>query len=427
MTIPQDSQPIKKNEGEPAMADSPEVEASPDIVVVKDVSKRFVIRKDNSLKERMVTFGRAGKRHREEFWALRNVSMTIQAGTTVGLIGHNGSGKSTLLKVLGGILDPTTGTVARRGRIAALLELGAGFHPDLTGRENVFLNASILGLSREVTEARFPEILAFSGIGDFIDTQVKFYSSGMYVRLAFAVAVHTDPDLLLVDEVLAVGDEAFQRKCMDKIRSFQEEGRTIVLVTHSLGQVADLCDRAILLNKGEVVFDGEPREAVVNFRNILEGRRIAEEKDAPVQVQVKRDAQILSATAHAAGRLPAEMVQMGDDLVVTAEIEHLTDTDEQWNCAIQIDNTKGQAVYGTSTRRLGEKLLPVKGPRSIQFTLKDTRFGSGKYFVNVSIMHPSGVHIADYPQACSFDVAHNPLAVGTTYAAPSFADLGTTQ
>ncbi|SEM94907.1 ABC transporter ATP-binding protein [Cryobacterium luteum] len=400
------------------MADSPE------IVVVKDVSKRFVIRKDNSLKERVVTLGRAGKRHREEFWALRNVSMTIQAGTTVGLIGHNGSGKSTLLKVLGGILDPTTGTVARRGRIAALLELGAGFHPDLTGRENVFLNASILGLSREVTEARFPEILSFSGIGDFIDTQVKFYSSGMYVRLAFAVAVHTDPDLLLVDEVLAVGDEAFQRKCMDKIRSFQEEGRTIVLVTHSLGQVADLCDRAILLNQGEVVFDGDPRQAVVNFRNILEGRRIAEEEVAPVQAHVERDAQIVSASAHAVNRRPDEMLQTGDDLVLSVEVEHLTDTDEAWDCAIQIDSAQGQAVYATSTQLLGEQLRPSKGPRWVQFILKDTRFGAGKYFVSVSIMHKSGVHIADLPQACSFDVAYTPLAIGTVYAAPEFSDLG---
>lgn len=217
----------------------------PDVIIIKDVSKRFVIRKDNSLKERMITFGRMGRRHREDFWALNNVTATIKAGTTIGLIGHNGSGKSTLLKVIGGIIDPTSGSVSRRGRVAALLELGAGFHPDLTGRENVFLNAAILGLSRKVTEERFDDIVAFSGIADFIDTQVKFYSSGMYVRLAFAVAVHTDPDILLVDEVLAVGDEAFQRKCLDKIRSFQEEGRTIILVTHSLGQVAELCDRAI--------------------------------------------------------------------------------------------------------------------------------------------------------------------------------------
>jgi len=224
--------------------------SAPEVVRLKGVSKRFVVRKDNSLKERLVTLGRVGRRHREEFWALKNVDLSISAGTTIGLIGHNGSGKSTLLKVIGGILDPTSGTVENRGRIAALLELGAGFHPDLTGRENVYLNASILGLSQAETDARFDDILAFSGIGDFIDSQVKFYSSGMYVRLAFAVAVHTEPDILLVDEVLSVGDEAFQRKCLDKIRAFQEEGCTIILVTHSLGQVTELCDRAVLLNRG---------------------------------------------------------------------------------------------------------------------------------------------------------------------------------
>lgn len=148
---------------------------SPPIVVqARGVSKRFVVRKDNSIKERLVTFGRLGRRHRKEFWALRDVDLTITAGSTIGLIGHNGSGKSTLLKVIGGIIDPTDGDVSRRGRIAALLELGAGFHPDLTGRENVFLNASILGLSRIETQDRLPDILAFAGIGDFIDTQVKF-------------------------------------------------------------------------------------------------------------------------------------------------------------------------------------------------------------------------------------------------------------
>ena len=155
--------------------------------------------------------------------------------------------------MIGGIIQPTTGTVAQRGRIAALLELGAGFHPDLTGRENVYLNASVLGLSRDETEAQFDAIVEFSGVGDFIDTQVKFYSSGMYVRLAFAVAVHTDPDILLVDEVLAVGDEPFQRKCLDKIREFQEEGRTIIIVSHALDQIEALCDRVILMNRGQVV------------------------------------------------------------------------------------------------------------------------------------------------------------------------------
>lgn len=238
---------------------------APDVIRINDVSKRFVIHKDKSLKERIVNFGRS-KRHREDFWALRNVSCDIKAGSTVGLVGANGSGKSTLLKMIGGIIAPTTGSIERRGRLAALLELGAGFHPDLTGRENVYLNASILGLSKEQTDSYFDSIVDFSEIGGFIDTQVKFYSSGMYVRLAFAVAIHVDPDVLLVDEVLAVGDEAFQEKCMSKIKEFQTQGRTIVLVSHAAGQITELCNRAIVLKRGNVVFDGEPEEGVEALR-----------------------------------------------------------------------------------------------------------------------------------------------------------------
>ncbi|TAJ49322.1 MAG: ABC transporter ATP-binding protein [Herbiconiux sp.] len=234
---------------------SPAPESTPVVVRASDVSKRFVIRKDKSLKERVVNFGRSNK-HKDDFWALRDVSLEISAGSTVGLVGANGSGKSTLLKVIGGIIQPDTGIVQRRGRLAALLELGAGFHPDLTGRENVFLNGAILGLSRKQTEQYFDSIVEFSEIGDFIDTQVKFYSSGMYVRLAFAIAVHVDPDLLLVDEVLAVGDEPFQEKCMAKIREFQKEGRTIVFVSHSSAQIEDLCDRVVVLSHGEAIFDG---------------------------------------------------------------------------------------------------------------------------------------------------------------------------
>src|SRR6478752_7110570 len=234
-----------------------------DVTVVKvaGASKRFVIRKEKSLKERLVNLGRSNQ-HKDDFWALRDIDLEIYSGSTVGLIGPNGSGKSTLLKLIGGILQPTTGTVEHRGRLAALLELGAGFHPDLTGRENVFLNASILGLSRKQTAKYFDEIVDFSGIEQFIDTQVKFYSSGMYVRLAFAVAVHVDPDVLLVDEVLAVGDEPFQRKCMDRIRQFQHEGRTIVLVSHSADQVGDLCDRAVLLRNGVIDTDDVPSVAI---------------------------------------------------------------------------------------------------------------------------------------------------------------------
>jgi ABC-2 type transport system ATP-binding protein len=236
------------------------------VISIHDVSKRFVIRKEKSLKERLVNLGRSNL-HKEDFWALRNIDIEIESGSSIGLVGPNGSGKSTLLKVIGGILQPTSGSVTLRGRLAALLELGAGFHPDLTGRENVYLNASILGLSHQQTEGHFDAIVDYSGIERFIDTQVKFYSSGMYVRLAFAVAVHVDPDILLVDEVLAVGDEPFQRKCMETIRGFQHDGRTIVLVSHSLDQVADLCDRAVVLESGLIRADGAPRESLRTLRN----------------------------------------------------------------------------------------------------------------------------------------------------------------
>jgi ABC-2 type transport system ATP-binding protein len=184
----------------------------------------------------------------------------------LGVIGRNGSGKSTLLKIIGGILAPTTGTASRRGRLAPLLELGAGFHPDLTGRENVYLNAAILGMSQRETRAVFDDIVAYSGIESFIDSPVKHYSSGMYVRLGFSVAVHTDPDLLLVDEVLAVGDEAFQRKCMNTIHEFQADGRTIVFVSHSADQVRELCDRVVVLEHGEQVFDGDAEGALAAMR-----------------------------------------------------------------------------------------------------------------------------------------------------------------
>jgi ABC-type polysaccharide/polyol phosphate transport system ATPase subunit len=241
---------------------------TPVVVKVEDLSKRFIVRKEKSLKERIVNFGRS-QRFKEDFWALDHIDLEVRSGETVGLLGANGSGKSTLLKVMGGIIRPTSGRVSRRGRIAALLELGAGFHPDLTGRENVYLNAAILGLSRAETAARFDSIIDFSEVGEFIDTQVKFYSSGMYVRLAFAIAVHVDPDILLVDEVLAVGDERFQQKCLDKIAQFQKEGRTILFVSHSSPQVEAVCHRAVVLSHGRAVFSGDVPGALAALRESL--------------------------------------------------------------------------------------------------------------------------------------------------------------
>ncbi len=242
---------------------------APSVVIMRDLSKRFVIRKEKSLKERIVNFGRSNK-HKDDFFALHDLNLDIKVGQTVGLIGHNGSGKSTLLKVIGGIIRPTTGVLQRRGQVAALLELGAGFHPDLTGRENIFMNGSILGLTRKQLAAKFDEIVEFSGIGEFIETQVKFYSSGMYVRLAFAIAISVEPDILLVDEVLAVGDEAFQQKCMDTIRQFQRDGCTIVLVSHSAEQIRDMCDRVVVLEHGNVIYDGDTEIGLATLSSSLE-------------------------------------------------------------------------------------------------------------------------------------------------------------
>jgi len=198
----------------------------------------------------------------EEFWALKNVSFDIQQGDRVGIIGRNGAGKSTLLKILSRITEPTSGKVSIKGRVASLLEVGTGFHPELTGRENIFLNGAILGMSRAEIRKKFDEIVAFSEVEKFLDTPVKRYSSGMYVRLAFAVAAHLESEILVVDEVLAVGDEEFQRKCMGKIENIGKDGRTVIFVSHNMGSILSLCDRGLLLKDGAVSVDSPAAEAV---------------------------------------------------------------------------------------------------------------------------------------------------------------------
>ena len=236
-------------------------------IEVSDISKQFVLRHTRSIKEAVVWLmkGRKGDLS-EKFHALKNVSLDVEAGETVALLGLNGSGKSTLLKHISGVMLPDTGTVKTRGRVAGLIEVGAGFHPDLSGRDNVFLNGAILGMTEQQIKERFDAIVEFSEIGQFIDTEVKFYSSGMYLRLAFSVAVHTDPEVFLIDEILAVGDEPFQRKCIDKIQELAHEGKTLVVVSHDLDLVSRICDRGILMEHGNVKFDGPIHEAVSILR-----------------------------------------------------------------------------------------------------------------------------------------------------------------
>ncbi|MDY7078949.1 MAG: ABC transporter ATP-binding protein [Chloroflexota bacterium] len=246
------------------------------IIRFNGVSKRFTLHHERSRSFQELALGLfrrnssspehgRGRRDGEEFWALRGVSFIVKQGETVGLIGPNGAGKSTALKLISRIIEPTSGRIEVNGRVGALLELGAGFHPDLTGRENIFLNGSILGLSRADIRRKLDEIVAFAELERFIDVPVKHYSSGMYVRLGFSVAVHTDPEVLLVDEVLAVGDQNFQRKCMDRIYDMKQAGTTILLVSHGIDAVARLCHRAIWLDEGQVVDDGPARDMVEGY------------------------------------------------------------------------------------------------------------------------------------------------------------------
>ncbi|MEZ4710398.1 MAG: ABC transporter ATP-binding protein [Caldilineaceae bacterium] len=250
--------------------------ASP-ILQVQNVSKRFKAHgEQRSLQQSVINLlGRnRGRAPRNHFWPLRNISFDVFPGESVGLVGHNGSGKSTLLKLITGILEPTEGQIHVNGRLSSLLELGAGFHPDLTGRENIFLNGAIYGLSRKEMHARLPSIIDFAELHDFIDTPVKHYSSGMYVRLGFAVAIHAEPELLLVDEVLAVGDAAFQHKCLDAIQSFRRRGGTLLMVSHDLGSIQNTCNRAIWLEKGEMRSDGRPIDVAMHYLNrVAEGEK----------------------------------------------------------------------------------------------------------------------------------------------------------
>ncbi|HEY3717559.1 MAG TPA: ABC transporter ATP-binding protein [Jatrophihabitantaceae bacterium] len=380
------------------------------MIRVVDVSKRFVIRKDNSLKERLVNSQRA-KENREEFWALRNVSLDVESGHTLGLIGANGSGKSTLLKAIGGILTPTTGYVERRGRLAALLELGAGFHGDLTGRENVYLNASILGLTRKQTDQYFDSIVDFAGIEPFIDTQVKFYSSGMYVRLAFAVAVHVDPEILLIDEVLAVGDEPFQRKCIDRIKQFQHDGRTIILVTHSLDQVRQMCDRVVLLESGQVVVDGEPADAVRHFRE-------ANSEQDEVEQRSRRHEMTISGVRVLGGSGDHGTVfATGAPMVVEYDVRAESRVDD-WAAGVALTDASGMVVYGTNTVAQRMALSPVRGEHGVRFSFDDLPLAEGQYFVTVAVHPEIGADFHRIERAASFQVRSDAKDAGVVAMTP---------
>jgi ABC-2 type transport system ATP-binding protein len=346
---------------------------------VADVSKKFRLYRERptSLKARVLR----SRMRAEDFWALRDVSFRVPEGGSLGLIGHNGSGKTTLLKIVAGILRPTSGVVRQRGRLAALLELGAGFHPELTGRENVYLNASFLGLSRRETDAAYEGIVAFAELRDFMDNQVKFYSSGMLVRLGFAVAVHVDPEVLLIDEVLAVGDEAFQAKCLDRIGQFQRDGRTIVLVTHALDTVTQICDRAVMLHHGEVHAAGAPADVVREMRHVLLGTT----DPGFVPEEGTRQAEIASVELMWGSGASEIALRRGDGLTVQVDVrtnEPVADLDVDFQI---LDGATNYPVLDARTSSHDIAIARFDGKKRVRFQIGSFPYAAGKYWVTVGL------------------------------------------
>lgn len=355
-------------------------------VQVEGVSKSFRLyhERASSLKERIVNRRRASY---EEFWALKDVSLEIDTAETAGLIGANGSGKTTLLKTVAGIIRPTSGRITTRGRIASLLELGAGFHPDLTGRENVFLNASILGLSRKETVRYFDQIVAFAELEPFIDMQVRHYSSGMYVRLGFAVAVHVDPEILIVDEVLAVGDEAFQRRCLGRIRDFQREGRTIVFVTHAVDIVREICTRAFFLEKGKLVAEGRPSDVVDTFRRHIHGGDPA--PTGPVDQRGSGEASFSDVVFTDDRGEERQVYSPGESLELRARLD-VTEPIHDPVLGVIVYDDAGRYLWGTNTAMRDVSLGTIDGERIVRVTIPSLPMVNTTCFVTLALSSRSG-------------------------------------
>ena len=362
-------------------------------VTVDGVWKNFRLyqEKNQHLKSTLLR----GRRARyEEFWALKGIDFEIQHGESFGIIGSNGSGKSTLLKCLAGILTPDKGCITHDGRVVALLELGAGFHPELSGRENVYLNGAILGMSRGDIDRSFDEIVEFSGLERFIDTPVKNYSSGMVVRLGFAVATNVDPEILVIDEVLAVGDASFQQRCYERIESFRQDGRTIILVSHGLAQITQLCSKAAWIEKGdlkkvgpalEVVSDytGDSYHAIAKAEGEI-GERWGEGGAEITAIRVL-DGEGRERDAHVSGR----------PMTISIDIDAHLPVDDSV-VGIRITDLHGRTIFGTNTRRRAFEMPRLNGPASINFNVPELNLLEGTYELTAALSDVTEVHEYDH-------------------------------
>jgi lipopolysaccharide transport system ATP-binding protein len=404
-------------------------------IVVKNLSKAF--KRYPSPFARLKEWLRPGRRYHETRWVLQNLNFTIGAGETVGIIGRNGAGKSTLLKMLTGTLAQTGGEIVLEGRVAALLELGMGFHPDFTGRQNVYMAGQLLGQSREQIDALLPSIIDFAEIGDAIDQPVRTYSSGMQVRLAFSVATAVRPDILIVDEALAVGDAHFQHKCFRRIREFKSQGVTLLFVSHDPLAVKTLCHRAILIEKGSVVMDDEP-DRVLDYYNALIALDEAEAENHAAHID-----QNSTTTRSGSGKAKllnvdllnqaasTRLVRHGETIRVRVECEVHEDI-EDLTLGFLLRDRLGNEVFGTHTHAANQE-LPVKaGSRfNVDLILPECSLGCGSYNVTVAL-HSAETHLEDnydwWDQALTFEVAQSdgPRFVGVV-ALPYQIELAETR
>ena len=380
---------------------------------VENISKQYRIyaKPGDRLKESL-TRGRL-KRHRE-FWALKDISFEIEKGTTTGIIGPNGSGKSTLLQIITGTLEPTHGSVSYEGRVAALLELGAGFNPEFTGIENIFMNASLMGFSRGQTEDLLPEIERFAEIGDFIHQPVKTYSSGMYVRLAFSIAISAAPDILIVDEALAVGDAIFHHRCTRRLNEMQEAGVTVLFVSHDAAAVRALCSRAILLNEGRMVAEGDPQDVLNRYQKIIMAREnkyekalaaahdvagsvhapTADEGTSPLSYTFRHGdgtAEVLRVDLLNAAGQPVNLVESGEVVHVRMRVKFHAEVDDPV-CGFLIRNRHGINIYGTNTQIQQVEVGPVQPDDVVEVTfVMNCSLAPDSYSVAVAAHSPAAV------------------------------------
>jgi ABC-2 type transport system ATP-binding protein len=385
------------------------------VIEVQQVSKHFRLNSErhSSLKDKIIHPRRSTY---SDLTALEDVDFSVGAGETLGIIGRNGSGKSTLLKCICGVLQPTSGQIIVRGSLAGLLELGAGFQIELSGRDNIYINGSMLGLSKKQVDRAFDDIVEFSELGHFIDTQVKFYSSGMYVRLGFAIAVNVDPDVLVIDEVLAVGDEKFQGKCLDRIRTFQEEGRTILFVSHAADQVRAICDRVVVLDEGKMLTDATPGEAVRVFRERLGQSPNEDVLGAPNrEMSAVKNVDILGVDV-----VNGANIHTGDPLFLRVGLK--THEPVVAGLVVEVHTLNGELLFRTDPDVPSAIVEVPAGESVITADLGEFWVLDGDYQVNVGLVGPHGTSIFDWKEcAASIVVTYEGRASGMLAITPKVA------